>query len=426
MSTAANDLRAPPLVDAETHNRLMDEVSAFGGGPGGALTRLALSQEDRMARDWLAAWMKANGLRLEVDPIGNMFGFLDWAGPDAPLIMTGSHIDSQPNGGRFDGSYGVVAGCSAIQALQRKVAATGITPKVNFVLANWTNEEGARFQPSVLGSGFHAGQHTLEFALGRKDGDGISVADALAAIGYVGTAASPIPDALIEMHIEGGAYLERAGKRVAPFDRFWGATKYRLAFTGRQAHTGPTPMAERYDALLAAGLLIADVRGIADSIGLEMHTSVGRLEVSPNSPNVVPGEAVLFIELRSPEPAILASAEDRLKVCAQRAADRAGVGFEVRSIDRRTPGRLDAGLSKLAEETAALLGEETTMRLDTIGGHDSIVLASVTKALVVAVRSTGIMHHPSEFAAPEDRVFGAQLLAGMLWRFCLDGDVLSG
>jgi N-carbamoyl-L-amino-acid hydrolase len=418
------DTISPPAIDAEAHHKLMEQLSTIGGGPGGALTRLALSEEDRLARDWLAGWMKAAGLRLEVDAIGNMFGFLDWAGSDAPRIMTGSHIDSQPNGGRFDGSYGVVAACSAIEAIQRKVRETGITPKANFILANWTNEEGARFQPSVLGSGVHSREHTLEFALTRKDADGITVGEALNRIGYAGSAESVIPDALIELHIEGASFLENAGRRFGAVDRFWGATKYRVAFIGRQAHTGPTPMAERRDAVLAAAYLISDVKAIADKGGLDMHTSVGRLEVYPNSPNVVPGEAVLFIELRSPEPDLLASAEEELKAAMQEAARRARVEVEVRSIDRRKAGRFDADLFRLAEETAAALGE-ATMRLDSIAGHDTVAMASVTKGLVINVPSVGgVMHHPKEFTTPDDRAFGVQVLAGMLWRFCLEGSGL--
>lgn len=416
---------ARPVVDAEAHHRLMQEVSAFGGGPDGAMTRLTLSKEDGQARDWLAAWMRKAGLRVEVDAIGNMYGFLEWAGPDAPAIMTGSHIDSQPNGGRFDGAYGVIAACSAVEAIQKAVAETGVRPKANFIIVNWTNEEGARFQPSLLGSGVNSGEHTLEFALSRKDGNGVSVAEALRAIGYDGSYGKVIPDALIELHIEGGPTLEKSGKRFAAIDRYWGATKYRVAFIGRQAHTGPTPMAERRDALLGAAYLIADIRAIADEAGVELHTSVGRLEVYPNSPNVVPAEAVLSIELRSAVPQILEAAEEKLKARIATAAERAGIQAEIRQIDRRKAGALDAGLYKLAEEVAAAFGEET-VRLDSIGGHDTISMAAVTKAIVINVPSVGgVIHHPNEFTTPEDRVFGVEVLTAMLWRFCVDGNVLE-
>lgn len=425
MLNPSTDVSSLPSVDVEEHHRMMEAVSAFGGGPGGSMNRLTLSEEDRQARDWLAAWMERMGLRVAVDPIGNMFGFLDWAGEDAPRIMTGSHIDSQPNGGRFDGAYGVVAACSAIEAIQRKVAETGIEPRANFVVVNWTNEEGARFQPSLLGSGVNAGEHTLDFALARKDGGGVTVGDALARIGYNGSAPRVVPDALIELHIEGGPELEKAGKHFAAFDRFWGATKYRLAFIGRQAHTGPTPMAERRDALLAAAHVITGLRTIADEGGIGLHTSVGRLEVSPNSPNIVPAEAVLFIELRSADPDLLASAEEKLKVLMVEVAARAGVEHEVRAVDRRRAGAFDARLYALAEETAAELGHET-LRLASVGGHDSISMSAVAPALVICVPSVGgVIHHPDEFTTPEDRVLGVEVLAGMLWRFCRAGNVLK-
>jgi len=425
MLKAAADVSALPRVDVEAHHRMMEEVSAFGGGSDGSMNRLTLSDADRQARDWLAAWMERIGLRVAVDPIGNMYGFLDWAGKDAPSIMTGSHIDSQPNGGRFDGAYGVVAACSAIEAIKQKVEETGIEPKANFIVVNWTNEEGARFQPSLLGSGVNSGEHTLEFALARKDGDGISVGEALREIGYAGTSERVIPDALLELHIEGSSHLEEAGLRFAAFDRFWGATKYRLAFIGRQAHTGPTPMAERRDALLAAAHVVTGLRTIADEGGIGLHTSVGRLEVYPNSPNIVPAEAVLFIELRSADPEVLATAEDKLKALMVAAAERAGVDHEVRAVDRRKAGAFDARLYALAEETAAALGQET-MRLTSVGGHDSISMSAVTPALVIGVPSVnGVIHHPDEFTTPEDRALGVEVLAGMLWRFCRDGNVLK-
>ena len=150
-------------ADAAELAAMMEKVSAFGGGPGGAMTRLTLSMEDRDARNWLAAFFASEGMRLEVDAIGNMFGVLDWAGPDAPTVMSGSHLDSQPNGGRFDGALGVVAACAAVRALKRRVAETGIDPKANIIVVNWTNEEGARFQPSLLGSSVYTGTLKLDY-----------------------------------------------------------------------------------------------------------------------------------------------------------------------------------------------------------------------------------------------------------------------
>jgi N-carbamoyl-L-amino-acid hydrolase len=369
--------------------------------------------------------VRDHGLRLEVDAIGNMFGILAWAGSDAPMVMTGSHLDSQPNGGRFDGALGVLAACSAVDTIKRTVEKDGLTPKVNFTVVNWTNEEGARFQPSLLGSSVFTGALTLDFALDRRDGDNVSVREALSGIGYAGKDKPSLPDAYIELHIEGSDKLEKAGLKFAAFTRYWGATKYRLAFLGRQAHTGPTPMAERQDALLAAAYLISELKGMADKGGLDLHTSVGRLEVFPNSPNVVPAEAVLFVELRSGSPDILESAEEEFKHLIKICAQRAGVGYEVRSIDYRKAGRMDDGLVNLATQTAKELGH-TTLNLDTIGGHDGVALADKCPSIVIAVPSVGgVIHHPTEFTTPEDRALGTHILTGMLWEFCMHGNVLK-
>ena len=415
-----------PKVDAEALARTMDALSDIGGGPDGSMNRLTLSETDRLARDWLAGEFGKAGLALRVDPVGNMFGMLEWAGPDAPLIMTGSHLDSQPNGGRFDGAYGVVAACHALDAVMAKAKAEGVTPKANFAVVNWTNEEGARFQPSLLGSSYNAGIMDRDFVYSRRDGDGVSFGEAVRAIGYVGDAAPIVPDALIELHIEGSAVLERNKARFGVFSRFWGATKYRLAFIGEQAHTGPTPMRERRDALLAAAHLIAELRAMADRSGLDLHTSVGRLEVLPNSPNVVPARVTLFIELRSADPDVLAAAEEEMKAAVASACERAGVGHEVIFVDRREARPFDPGLVALARRISRAFGHEP-VDLSTVGGHDAVAMSVVSPAVVLAVPSVGgVIHHPTEFTTPEDRLLGTEILAAMLWEFCVHGNLLAG
>lgn len=411
--------RAP--IDPLRLQAMMDELSVFGGGPDGSMTRLSLSKEDGAARDWLGYWFARNGFTQSVDAIGNQFGSLALAGANAPVVMVGSHIDSQPNGGRFDGALGVVSACEAVLAVSERLKAEKRLPVCNFQVANWTNEEGARFQPSLLGSSVFAGALEREWALERKDGDGLTVRESLAQIGYAGKDSVAIPSALIELHIEGDKALFEANEKFGIFTRFWGATKYRLAFLGRQAHTGATPMAERKDALLGAAYLIADLKQIAGEHGLNLHTSVGRLEVSPNSPNTVPAEAVLFIELRSGSPEVLAEAERKMKLRMEAAAKQAGVTFEVRAIDRRKAGRFAKGLISLAERTAAGFGE-TARHLDTIGGHDAVALSGVCPSIVLAVRSRGgVIHHPTEFTSAADQAFGTQVLADMLYTLASEG-----
>lgn len=412
---------APAPIDSERLQAMMEAMRPFGGGPEGAMTRLSLSAEDGQARDWLAAWFTANGFAPRVDAIGNQFGFLELAGPHAPVVMVGSHLDSQPNGGRFDGTLGVLSACEAIRAVREALKGNGHAARCNFAVANWTNEEGARFQPSLLGSSVFTGAAELDWALERRDGDGVTVREALAAIGYAGKDEVAVPDAFIELHIEGGPFLERENQRFGAFTRFWGATKYRLAFLGRQAHTGPTPMAERRDALLAGAHVIVGLKALAGDYGAALHTSVGRLEVYPNSPNTVPGESVLFIELRSGAPDILEQAETRLKAMIEAAAAESEVGYEVRSIDRRAAGEMDAGLLRLAEAAARANGVPTP-HLDTIGGHDAVSLSAVCPAIVLAVPSVGgVMHHPTEFTRSEDQAFGTQILADMLMMLATQG-----
>jgi N-carbamoyl-L-amino-acid hydrolase len=417
----ARSSSARALINPDRLHTMMNELSTFGGGEDGSMNRLALGKTDGAARDWLGRWFAGNGLTQSVDAIGNQFGLLELSGSNAPVIMVGSHIDSQPNGGRFDGAFGVVSACEAVLAVAERLKAENRLSACNFQVVNWTNEEGARFQPSLLGSSVFAGAAELDWALDRKDGDGNTVRQCLQEIGYAGTDKVAVPAALVELHIEGDKVLFEANETFGILTRFWGATKYRLAFLGRQAHTGPTPMAERKDALLAAAYLIADLKQIAAGHGLDLHTSVGRLEVFPNSPNTVPAEAVLFIELRSGSPEILAEAEREMKEKIEVAAEKAGVGYEVRSIDRRKAGRFAPGLIALAEQVAKDYGE-TARHLETIGGHDAVAMSAVCPSVVLAVRSRdGVIHHPTEFTTESDRATAAQILADMLYAIACEG-----
>lgn len=416
------DVSSPSApINAQRLQTMMEDVAKFGGGPDGSMTRLTLSKEDGAARDWLGQWFSRNGFELAVDAIGNQFGKLALAGSNAPVVLVGSHIDSQPNGGRFDGALGVIAACEAILSVSERLKAENKLSACNFQVVNWTNEEGARFQPSLLGSSVFTGAAELDWALDRMDGDGITVRQSLETIGYAGKDRVEIPDLLVELHIEGDSQLFNAGERFGVFTRYWGATKYRLAFLGRQAHTGATPMAQRKDAVLAAAYLIADLKDIAGEHGLDLHTSVGRLEVFPNSPNTVPSEAVLFIELRSGSPEILAEAERKMKIKVEEASSKAGVTHEVRSIDRRKAGSFAPGLVRLAEQIAAHHGQ-TARHLDTIGGHDAVAVSDACPAVVLAVQSRdGVIHHPTEYTSPEDQALGTQILADMLYEIASRG-----
>lgn len=403
-------------VDADRLHRGLGDLAAIGRTPGGGVCRLAASHDDGLARDWFRARLGEEGLRVAVDAVGNVFGVAELAGPDAPLVLTGSHLDSQPSGGRYDGAYGVLAGLEALLAVRRRTAQGGGKPVRNLGVASWTNEEGARFSPSTLGSAVFAGLVDADFALSRADGDGVTLGAALADIGYRG--ADPPPRnvaAYVELHIEQGAELERAGRTIGVVEGNWGTVKYVADIEGRAAHTGPTPMAARRDALLPAAELVLCCRQISDRTGGVLLSSVGRLDVQPNSTNVVPGRVRLFAEFRAVDPTMLADACARFEAKARALSTEAVPVALTRTVDR-PPGAFDARLRDLIEDTAKACGY-ASLRLNTVAGHDSIPLKAVCPSAMIFVPSAaGVSHHESEFTTPEDLAAGAQVLAATLAR----------
>jgi N-carbamoyl-L-amino-acid hydrolase len=404
----------------------MFAASAAFGRMGKGVSRVACSHEDGQARDWFVAWLKANDFRVIIDPIGNIFGYLDFAGADAPTVLTGSHLDSQPNGGRFDGAYGVIASAQAALAIKNMVRDGELTPSRNLCVVNWTNEEGARFQPSLLGSSVYAGRIGLADALAVTDGKGISVQHALETIGYAGSAQAPRAEKYIELHIECGPELEETGNTIGITEKWWGAIKIEVSVKGEQAHTGPTAMKKRRDALFGAGLLIAGVRELADrenSEGQErLYTSVGRIEVEPNSPNVVPGSATLFVELRSYDPDVLNDVEKQFRELLRQVEERTSLPVIITNLSRRYAGCFDPGLVSLAWRVARAHGRPS-LAVATVAGHDAIPLATVCQSVLVVTPSVGgVCHHEDEFTADADLEAGLFVLTDMLEKLCAGED----
>ena len=401
------------MIDAERLLRHLDEMSRIGATAGGGVCRLAASAEDGRARDWFVAKLRSEGLQVSIDAVGNIYGVADLAGPGAPLVLTGSHLDSQPSGGRYDGAYGVLASLEAVLAV-RAQAARDAKPARNLAVVNWTNEEGARFSPSTLGSAVYAGLHTTEFAQTREDGAGITLGDALALIGYRG--ADPLPRgavAYVELHIEQGPELERAGRTIGVVEGNWGTAKYIADIHGRAAHTGPTPMRERRDALLPAAEMVLHCRRLSDETDGALLSSVGRLDVMPNSTNVVAAHVRLFAEFRAVDVAMLAAACRRLEE-KSRELSTPEVSIElVRTVDRPA-GTFDPALRDLIERTSTECGF-TSMRLSTIAGHDAIPMkATCPSAMIFVPSAGGVSHHESEYTRPEDLLAGASVLAATL------------
>lgn len=402
---------------------IFDRISAVGSRPGEGVTRLAASAEDGAARAIFAEWMVQGGARIEQDAIGNQFACFDWAGEAAPWIFAGSHLDTQPRGGRFDGTFGVLAaGCSAL-ALLSDITEGGFKPACNLAVVNWTNEEGARYQPSLTGSGVFSGALPLAQALALRDGAGIELGAALAAIGIAGATHNipPRPKTYVELHVEQGRILAEAGCRIGVIEGTWAARKITATWIGRAAHTGPTPMADRRDALLAAAQGIAGFEAVTAQAYPHLHRSAARLVVEPNSPNVVVERATVWFELRGLDTAELDRAGQAVLSLFEKAASDTGTRLQIAADMLRAPADMDADLMTLVGQTARSAGfEPLTMR--SVAGHDAVALqnSGIPSALIFIPSVDGIAHHPDEFTHPEDLQAGLSVLEDVLRRLVAD------
>jgi len=399
-------------INFAAFHQLFDEVAAIGRTENGGLYRLAASAEEGMARDHVCAWLKARGFDICVDPIGNIFAQLIIAGPDAPWVMSGSHLDSQPRGGRYDGAYGVLGACIVADAI-RKAAPIRCTHNLAVVI--WTNEEGARFLPSMMGSGVYAGHYESAYALSREDSKGVSLKTALSDIGYHGTGAGPSNlSNYIELHIEQGPELEKTGSKIGVVEGNWGTMKYIATMNGVAAHTGPTPMEERHDALLGASYLVVACRALSDETNGELLTSVGRMDIEPNSSNVVAEQVKVFAEMRATDNKMLERNCVAFELAAAESAAHAKVSVKLQKVTNRPAGLFDAGLCKIIE-TAAARHTLKSLRLFTVAGHDAVSLRARCRTAMIFVPSEkGISHNEAEFTKPFDLECGLTVLGEVL------------
>lgn len=418
-------MRSKSCIPEGTHVRpgrvgdLVREFSVFGALPGGGVSRLCASAADGAARNRVSELLRQAGADIRIDAVGNQFGLFRLGGPaGAPPVMMGSHLDSQPRAGRIDGTLGVMA---ALEVADRLCEArqNGHSFERDFCVVNWTNEEGARFRPSLLGSGVFAGHHDRGMALAATDDEGFSLAQALASIGYRGKdTAPPIPAFYLELHAEQSARLEAAGRQIGLVTSNWGAAKLDIVFHGEQTHTGPTPMAKRRDALLAASLAIASLRALADATPERLHASVGRILVSPNSSNVVPDRVELTAEIRSPDDSFLVEMEAAAQKALQNAAASASVTLEISSRSLRLARSLPVDFVDFLDDCSQALGIPA-MRLDTVAGHDALSLIGLCPTALVFVPSVdGISHNEAEATKDEDMDAGTSIMLEASFRLC--------
>ena len=387
-------------IDRARLEQSIDELGRIGATPRGGLTRLALTDDDKRGRDLMVRWMREAGLRVTVDQMGNIFG--ERAGREPlPPVMMGSHVDSVPTGGKYDGQLGVLCGLETIRALNTH----GIRTRHPVTLAIFTNEEGARFQPAMIASGVMAGKIALEDAYNACDKDGMRLVDELERIGYLGAEPCvPRPfRAYLELHIEQGPLLEEEGLSVGVVDGIVAISWSRLTLHGVQDHAGPTPMRIRHDALVAAAEVITGARTIATQLGGDLVTTVGNLVVHPNIVNAIPGRVTLSIDMRDPRDETLDVARRCLDAIVKAACEREGVRAEVEHYWRvpYTPFAPDV---VAAVERAAKAAGARYRHILSGAGHDAQYMAAIGPTGMIFVPSRGGRSHCEEEFTPMDDI----------------------
>lgn len=391
--------------------RLWDALMALariGATPKGGNCRLALTDEDRQGRDLVSGWLRDAGLEIRVDQIGNIFARRPGRNNALPPVVTGSHIDTQPTGGRFDGNYGVLAGLEVMRVL----AEHQIVTEAPLEVVIWTNEEGSRFVPVMMGSGAFAGMFSTESALAARDHSGDSVADSLLRIGYAGD--MPVGErqlgAYFEAHIEQGPVLEQEGLPIGVVTGSLGLSWFDVVVTGQEAHAGPTPMEYRRDALQTACALVSDILTLAQPHAPHGRVTCGEFRVFPNSRNVIPGRVNFSVDLRHLEPAVLTLMEQHLReLCAKHGA-RTGIEVQLIDVQRIPPTPFAQELvNRVRACTQALAIPYRDMV--TGAGHDAVYISRVAPTAMIFVPCVdGISHNECEDAKPEDLEAGANVL----------------
>lgn len=394
-------------------NSLMD-LARIGATPKGGVCRLALTEEDKAGRDLFVKWCREAGCTVTIDAIGNIFARRPGSNPALPPVMTGSHLDTQPTGGRFDGVFGVMAGLEVLRSLND----LNIVTEAPVEVAVWTNEEGSRFAPCMMGSGVFTGKIGLDEALTKVDVTGISQGDALRAIGYAGAdAAAHAVSAYFEAHIEQGPVLEAEGKIVGVVLGALGQRWFDITVTGQEAHAGPTPMALRRDALVAAAGIITEVNRIGLAFQPHACATVGYADVHPNSRNVIPGQVRLCVDFRHLTADALQAMDDALRgfLAALTAEGKVAVEVQVAADFPPTAFHPDC---VAAVRRATEASGHPWREIVSGAGHDAVFMADVCPTAMVFVPCEGgISHNEIENAKPSDLAAGCNvLLAAMLDR----------
>ena len=399
-------------INGERMMRQLKQLAEIGLTDTKACCRLALTDDDKLGRDLVITWMKELDMTVTVDPIGNIFGVHAGLQPDLPPVMTGSHIDTVRTGGIYDGNYGVLAGLEVVATLNDAKQRT----KRSLVVGVFTNEEGARFAPDMLGSLVYVGGMPLDEALALKAIDGARLGDELERIGYNGDAplGANMPHAFIELHIEQGPILDIEGIKIGAVENLQGISWQELTVVGQSNHAGTTPMYLRHDAGYAASAIATFVRDLTRKMGGHQVGTVGKIDLTPNLINVIAARAVMTVDLRNTDESLLKQAEMAFEEFLKELAQSEGVTITSRRLARFEPVLFDTSLADRIAHHAKTLGL-SQRRMTSGAGHDAQMFARVCPTSMIFVPSVGgISHNPAEHTEPEDLIAGANVLLATL------------
>lgn len=394
-------------IDAPTLLRQLHELGSIGLDGSGGRTRLAASDADNAGRDTLVTWMHELGLTVSIDQIGNIIGL--WPGSDPTLapVMLGSHIDTVIHAGLYDGCYGVLAGLAVIRALKQ----AGMQPRRGIAVVAFTNEEGVRYQPDMMGSLVYVGGMSVTDALDVIGIDGTRLGDELARIGYAGLhqPGFMVPHCYLELHIEQGPILDAHGIAIGAVANLQGISWQKITIHGTANHAGTTPLVLRHDAGVVAAAIITKARQIAVAHGTTLAT-IGSMQFEPNAINVIPSKVTLTVDLRNPDNDLLCDAEAQLAAYMAEIAAHEGVTIACEQLARFDSVQFDADIVGLIAQTAQRRG--LSVRTMTSGaGHDAQMMARIVPTAMIFVPSqAGISHNPAEFTAESHIIAGAQVL----------------
>ena len=387
----------------------LGEIGAIEGTTGCA--RLALTDDDRDGRDLVVTWMRDLGLDISIDGIGNVIATMPGFGDTVP-VMTGSHIDTVGTGGRYDGNLGVLGGLEVIETVIAARERGDIDLARPLAVGFFTDEEGARFPPDMLGSLVYVGGMAIEDALLIEDADGAVVGDELERIGYAGPAPlpGPAPHAFVELHIEQGPVLEDEDITIGVVVGVQGISWTELTLRGQSCHAGTTPMRLRHDPGYVAARIATQVRELTEEFGEPQVGTVGAVTLVPNLVNVVPSTATMIVDLRNTDEAMLQRAETKFRGAVALACEAEGVGVETRTLARFEPVDFDPRVIDIVEGAAADLGL-SSRRMPSGAGHDAQMFARVCPTAMIFTKSVnGISHNVTEYTEPEDLEAGANVL----------------